>query len=92
MRTRLARSIVLLLACAEPAHAYRPFEATNADVAPPGELEIEFGPVAYVDQPHGSITKAPVVTINAASPPTQPSRFAGSSTAARSRWPATASG
>lgn len=68
MRTRLARSIVLLLACAEPAHAYRPFEATNADVAPPGELEIEFGPVAYVDQPHGSITKAPVVTINAGLP------------------------
>ncbi len=31
---------------AAPALAYRPFDSTDADVAGPGEFELELGPVA----------------------------------------------
>jgi hypothetical protein len=54
-----------LLADAHAAHAYRPFDSTDAAVADPGEIEIELGPVAYTDSPHASITEAPVLTVNA---------------------------
>jgi hypothetical protein len=54
-----------LLACAHAAHAYRPFDSTDAAIADPGEIEIELGPVAYTDSRHASITEAPVLTVNA---------------------------
>jgi hypothetical protein len=57
--------VLALLANAHVAHAYRPFDSTDAAVADPGEIEIELGPVAYTDSPHASITEAPVLTVNA---------------------------
>src|SRR5262245_41274303 len=41
-----AASLVLItsLACSSPAFAYRPFDGTDAAVAPPGELEVELQP------------------------------------------------
>ena len=30
-----------------PAHAYRPFDGTDAGVADPGEFELEFGPIQH---------------------------------------------
>jgi len=53
-----------LLASPHAAMAYRPFDSTDAAVAHPGEIEIELGPVAYTEAPHGSVTEAPVLTIN----------------------------
>jgi hypothetical protein len=61
---RLAIALALL-ADAHAAHAYRPFDSTDAAVADPGEIEIELGPLAYTDSPHASITEAPVLTVNA---------------------------
>lgn len=36
-----------LMCCGEPALAYRPFDSTDADVAAPGEFELELAPVGY---------------------------------------------
>jgi hypothetical protein len=47
------------------AHAYRPFDSTDASVVDAGTLEIELGPIAYIDTPDGHATKAPEITINA---------------------------
>jgi hypothetical protein len=65
---RLALSTAFCFILCEPALAYRPFDSTDADVAAPGEVEIEFGPVAYIDEPHASITKTPVMTLNVGLP------------------------
>ena len=35
------------LACARPAHAYRPFDGTDAGVAETGQFELELGPANY---------------------------------------------
>jgi hypothetical protein len=53
-----------VLAGAQPALAYRPFDSTDASVADIGEIEIELGPVAYSDSSHASISEVPVLTIN----------------------------
>ncbi len=44
------RLLLLSLAAAWPlaASAYRPFDSTDAAVAPKGEMEIEFGPLGYL--------------------------------------------
>jgi hypothetical protein len=60
---RIRLGFVLLVA-PHVALAYRPFDSTDAAVASPKEIEIEFGPVAYTDSRHASITDAPVVTVN----------------------------
>lgn len=65
MRTKRVAIALALLADAHAAHAYRPFDSTDAAVADPGEIEIELGPVAYTDSRDGSITEAPVLTVNA---------------------------
>jgi hypothetical protein len=46
-----------------PAYGYRPFDQTDADVAPRHELELELGPVAYLWQSTGG-TFAPGFVIN----------------------------
>jgi hypothetical protein len=65
MRAQRVAIALSLLADAHAAHAYRPFDSTDAAVADPGEIEIELGPVAYTDFRDGSITEAPVLTLNA---------------------------
>lgn len=55
----------MLLAWCAAAHAYRPFESTDASVVDVGVVEIELGPVAYVDESDGSTMQAPVLTLNA---------------------------
>jgi hypothetical protein len=47
------------------AHAYRPFESTDASIVDVGLIEIELGPVAYTDAPLGSIVELPTLTLNA---------------------------
>jgi hypothetical protein len=64
MRAKRIRLGIVLLAAPHVALAYRPFDSTDAAIAPPEEIEIEFGPVAYTDSRHASITDAPVVTVN----------------------------
>jgi hypothetical protein len=39
--------MMALLACGT-AHAYRPFDGTDADVAERGEFELELGPIGYI--------------------------------------------
>lgn len=52
MRRRLAlwASFSLGLTWSASAGAYRPFDGTDADVAGPGEVELELGPVAYLQE------------------------------------------
>jgi hypothetical protein len=62
----VAASLVLLGVAVEPrsALAYRPFDGTDAAVAPPGELEVELQP-AGVQQEHGTHTLiAPWTVLN----------------------------
>lgn len=46
------------------AHAYRPFDGTDADVVDVDVLEIELGPVTYIDTADGSLVEAPDLTVN----------------------------
>lgn len=46
------------------AHAYRPFDGTDADVVDDRVIEIELGPVTYVDATDGSLIEAPDLTLN----------------------------
>src|SRR5438552_2307108 len=43
----VALMALVALAQAGPAWAYRPFDSTDADVAAPGEVELELGPLQY---------------------------------------------
>jgi len=54
----------LLLACAEPALAYRPFDSTDADVARAGEFELELGPVGRVREGSRKLVVLPAVVAN----------------------------
>jgi hypothetical protein len=55
----------LSLTCwSSSAHAYRPFESTDASVVAAGVLEIELGPIAYTDLPNGTVTELPTATMN----------------------------
>jgi hypothetical protein len=46
-----------------PAHAYRPFDSTDADVVDPSIIEVELGPLSYL---HGEVRSRimPEVTLN----------------------------
>ena len=62
----LRRSVLLalgLVAWASEARAYRPFDGTDADVAKPGELELEVGTLGYLHTREGTYV-APVQVIN----------------------------
>jgi hypothetical protein len=47
------------------ASAYRPFDSTDADVAKPGELEFEIGPVGYLAAEGERFVVAPAIIGNA---------------------------
>jgi hypothetical protein len=64
---RLGRLALLSLAglgLAAPAHAYRPFDGTDAAVAALGEAEIELGPVGYLRQGDERMLIAPALVLN----------------------------
>lgn len=52
------------LATPTRAHAYRPFDSTDASVAPPGELELEFGPLGYLQTPDRHFLVVPSLIVN----------------------------
>jgi hypothetical protein len=54
----------LLLSSSSAAHAYRPFDGTDADVAEQGAFELEIGPVQYVHTPDEALLDAPVLVAN----------------------------
>ena len=60
-----AAACFVVIAWSAAAHAYRPFDGTDADVAEPGIIEIELGPLTYVDTPDGRVLEAPALTVNA---------------------------
>lgn len=53
-----------LLGAARTAHAYRPFDGTDADVASLGELELEIGPVGYLREGREGFLTAPAIVVN----------------------------
>ncbi len=60
-------SIALVVAgvlCALRAHAYRPFDGTDADVVPVGETEIELGPAGYLKEQHEHLLVTPRYVLN----------------------------
>jgi len=59
----LTGGLSLWLAVA-PAAAYRPFDGTDADVAPTGEIELEVGPVQYYRQGRENFLIAPALVFN----------------------------
>lgn len=63
-RLALAAVIAGAILTAQPAYAYRPFDGTDADVAKPGEFELELGPVHYLRQNRASYVLAPVTVLN----------------------------
>jgi hypothetical protein len=63
----IARSAMVctaVIACADPAFAYRPFNGTDAAVAEPGEFEIEFQPLGRLQQGSERFLVAPTTTLN----------------------------
>ena len=54
---------LLLLGVAPAASAYRPFDNTDADVAKPNEVDLELGPIGFVDE-GGSVQYAPRFVAN----------------------------
>jgi hypothetical protein len=52
MKRAIAAAIVLFWATR--AHAYRPFDGTDADVSGTGEIEIEIAPLGYLRSQHQS--------------------------------------
>jgi hypothetical protein len=59
-----AVSILTLLAPNAPVWAYRPFDSTDADVAEPGEIELEFEPFGFLSLPEGDFVIVPDAVIN----------------------------
>ena len=55
---------VLLFGCVEPACALRPFDATDAAVAAPGEFELELGPLGRLREGSKRFRVAPAVIGN----------------------------
>lgn len=47
-----------------PAHGYRPFDSTDANVVDPGIVEIELGPLAYEHGPAADVRTIPEATVN----------------------------
>jgi hypothetical protein len=56
--------VLLGAAVASTGHAYRPFDSTDAAVAPSGELELELGPVGYLREGDRQFLTAPGVILN----------------------------
>jgi hypothetical protein len=54
----------VLLLHAVPAHAYRPFDGTDADVADLGELELELGPLGWTRSADENTLVLPAVVLN----------------------------
>lgn len=54
MTARALATVLAIVLVAPSAHAYRPFDGTDADVAGPGELELEIGPLGYLRTQHDS--------------------------------------
>jgi hypothetical protein len=48
----------------QAAHAYRPFDGTDADVAKPGGFELEFGPAHFYREGHSNFLIAPATVVN----------------------------
>ncbi len=64
-RPLLATSIVFALVTASTAaHAYRPFDGTDADVAALGTFELELGPVHWYSQGESHYLLAPATVLN----------------------------
>jgi hypothetical protein len=64
-RTTLALAIVLAtVATVRDAHAYRPFDGTDADVAEYGDFELELGPVHWYSQGDAHSLIAPATVLN----------------------------
>lgn len=55
---------ILAAACMAPAYALRPFDGTDASVAGPGELELEFGYLGYLREGDRKSVIAPAAVIN----------------------------
>ena len=55
---------VLVICCARLSAAYRPFDGTDADVAEPGEVELEIGPAGYRQQGSSRFIVAPAGVAN----------------------------
>lgn len=61
----MCRAVLLLLALAPlSAFAYRPFDSTDADVAPKGEFELELGPVGWLREGLHRFRIAPAMIAN----------------------------
>lgn len=52
------------LGCCLPAHALRPYEGTDAAVAPPSEFELEFGYLSYLREGSQRSLVAPAAVLN----------------------------
>jgi hypothetical protein len=48
----------------QAAHAYRPFDGTDADVAKPGDFELELGPTHFYRENHSNFLIAPATVLN----------------------------
>jgi hypothetical protein len=59
-----AACLLLVAAATTPAHALRPFDGTDADVAGPREFELEFGPAQYLREGGNKGVLAPAVVAN----------------------------
>jgi hypothetical protein len=57
-------TVLATLANAPQAHAYRPFDGTDADVAELGTFELELGPVHWYSQSEGHYLIAPATVLN----------------------------
>jgi hypothetical protein len=53
-----------LVGLSAPAWAYRPFDFTDADVAAPGEVELELQPIGYLHAADGDSLIGPAATLN----------------------------
>jgi hypothetical protein len=53
-----------VVALSVPAWAYRPFDFTDADVAAPGEVELELQPIGYLHAADGNSLVVPAATLN----------------------------
>jgi hypothetical protein len=56
--------LVMAVFLSAPAHAYRPFNGTDADVAEAGEYELEFGPLGYLRHGSGRTLLGPAIVNN----------------------------
>jgi opacity protein-like surface antigen len=59
-----AATALALLTAASAAHAYRPFDGTDADVAGLGDFELELGPVHWYSQGDSHYLLAPATVLN----------------------------